>query len=414
MLFVYLPCASASSVAPEVLMQAKKEYPTEVLLNLWEASLDDKTAVSKFFNSLTEKHIIEAIADDPDYELVTYFAMGSDVTDYIMQSGGPDFYGLRFKRLGTTNLYFCIQKIPSDAMFNYGFNEFTRKLEGDSNVLAVTSMKHIYDGSLAASKALKSPYVELRSKTPKGKLLEKTFNSKFMGESRETTIYLPPNYDANITHNLVIQFDGQNFLSAPDKVSSWQGWTPLPTIMDNLLEDQKVPPTIVVFIKNHRDRSASLISDKITDFVALEVVPWLRKNYNISNDPLKAIISGPSRAGFAAVNTAFRHSSIVGSVLSQSGSFYYTLQEDENWPIYPEHEGKLLMDLKHSDTRPIRFHLSVGLYDLGLGAVGTNRQLRDILELKGYWVDYDEYKGGHSHLNWRNNLHKGLISLLND
>ncbi|PCJ45290.1 MAG: hypothetical protein COA74_15885 [Gammaproteobacteria bacterium] len=103
---------------------ARTEYPTKTLYDLWLASTKDKAVISNFISSLPEHYIIEAIENDDKHVMVTYFALGNTETDYIMLSGGPDFYGLRFKQLGNTSLYFCRQKIPSDAMFIFGFNEF--------------------------------------------------------------------------------------------------------------------------------------------------------------------------------------------------------------------------------------------------------------------------------------------------
>jgi enterochelin esterase family protein len=44
--------------------------------------------------------------------------------------------------------------------------------------------------------------------------------------------------------------------------------------------------------------------------------------------------------------------------------------------------------------------------------LGSNRELRDVLQLKGYEVDYHEFAGGHNSINWRGSLADGLISLL--
>jgi enterochelin esterase family protein len=46
--------------------------------------------------------------------------------------------------------------------------------------------------------------------------------------------------------------------------------------------------------------------------------------------------------------------------------------------------------------------------------LGMNRQFRDILEVKGYEVDYREFRGGHNYVNWRGTLSYGLISLIGE
>jgi enterochelin esterase-like enzyme len=411
-LLLFTLSVNASSVTSELERVARTEYPTDTLYKIWLAQQKDHSAALNFYNALPEKHIVELNENNAKTVTVTYFAKGSADTDYMLQAGGPDFYGLRFKKIDNSHIYFCTQNIPSDAWFTYGVNEFKRTKAADLISIKQTSMVHINDGAVIGPEAPLSEYTNTRQETPKGTLREVVLNSKFMGEQRRIQVYVPANYNQNVTYNLVLQFDGQNYSASSEQRQVWQGWTPMPTILDNLIHQKQIGPTIAIFIHNQGNRSGDLISDQMTDFVALEIVAWARKNFNIASEPKNLVVSGPSRAGFAAANTALRHSTIIGSVLSQSGSFYYTLQDEENWPVYPEFEGKLVLDYKRSAKQDIHFYLDVGLYDLGLGAVGTNRQLRDILELKGYQVDYYQYKGGHSHLGWRHTLANGLISLL--
>ncbi|HEV8369349.1 MAG TPA: hypothetical protein VGQ39_15445 [Pyrinomonadaceae bacterium] len=43
--------------------------------------------------------------------------------------------------------------------------------------------------------------------------------------------------------------------------------------------------------------------------------------------------------------------------------------------------------------------------------LSENRRLRNVLKVKGYWVAYSEFAGGHEYLNWRGSLADGLIAL---
>ncbi|MCL1079706.1 esterase family protein [Parashewanella spongiae] len=410
LIFTFTQATNVNAVTQEDEQIARTEYPTNTLYKIWlDQQINDNAALD-FYNTLTEKHILELNKENK--ATVTYFAKGSDDTEYIMQSGGPDFYGLRFKQIGKSGIYYCLQAIPLDAWFAYGVNEFKRiKVQGSTD-LEKTVMEHIYDGAVIGPNAPLSVHVQYRRGVPKGTIHKFTLESKFMNEKREIQIYLPADYNQNVAHNLVFQLDGQNYSKGAEQDPIWHGWTPLPTILDNLIYEQKIGPTIAVFIVNQGNRSKELISERMTDFIALELLPWFKENYNIVSNPKNIVVSGPSRAGFTAANTALRHSNLIGSVLSQSGSFYYTLNENRNWPIYPEFEGKLLSNYKLSAKKAIQFYLDVGLYDLGLAVVGTNRQFRDVLQLQGYQVDYYEYKGGHSHLGWRHTIANGLISLI--
>lgn len=329
-----------------------------------------------------------------------------------MQSGGPDFYGLRFKRLGLSDIYFCVQRIPRDAWFIYGVNEFTKETVSGNNTLYKTEMRHIYDGAIIGPDAPLLDFKKLADALPKGKLSEVTINSRYMKGERKIQVYLPANYKPNQIHSLIIQLDGNRFSTHSVDQPVWRAWTPLPLVLESLINSNKIPPTIVVFVPNQGQRSKDLIDDAMTDFIALELLPWTKDQFSISSSEKDIVISGPSRAGFTAMNTALRHPNKVASVLTQSGSFYYTRTEAQNWPIYPKFEGELLNRFKQTQLKHLKFYMDVGLYDLGLAAVGTNRQLRDILELKGFDVSYYEYNGGHAHLGWRHTIGKGIEELL--
>lgn len=72
----------------------------------------------------------------------------------------------------------------------------------------------------------------------------------------------------------------------------------------------------------------------------------------------------------------------------------------------------LVEEFKTRKRVPIRFYIEVGIYDMGAAMLGSNRELRDVLQLKGYDLDYREFAGGHNTVNWRGSLSDGLISVL--
>jgi len=386
----------------------KKELPTTTLFKLWRAALTDNKVIDSFLTANSERHIIEPIEGNDNEMLVTYFCIPPINTEYVMLSGGPDFLGLRFQRLPNTSLHFVTQKAPSDARFNYGFNYFTLDKAGPKSEIEVRNMMHAYDGTLVMPSAPPQNFTLQKDNKAKGEIFATAFDSQLLGENRKVTIHTPANYNSALPHYLLIIFDGEAYGARPDRYAR----IPTPIIMDNLMDEGKIPPTITVMVWSMGKRNQDLVNEQFGDFIATELLPWVRNRYNIYTDANKIILAGSSRGGFAASYTAFKHADVIGNVLSQSGSYWIKGTAHENHWIYPEDNGLLIDLYKQSDRLPIRFYMDVGLYDAGASMLGMNRQFRDILEVKGYTVDYREFKGGHSYVNWRGTLSDGLVSLI--
>jgi enterochelin esterase family protein len=103
------------------------------------------------------------------------------------------------------------------------------------------------------------------------------------------------------------------------------------TTLNNLIAASKIPPTVVVFVDNiRRRRLVDLVTNpEFTDFLATELVPWIRKHYNVSKEASRVVVGGYSAGGLAATYAGFRRSDVFGNVLSESGAFWWS----------PEHSG---------------------------------------------------------------------------
>ena len=349
---------------------AKKELPTQTLYDLWETSLNDKNAIDTFINKQIEKHIIEPIKENNSDMLITYFCVPDENTEYVMQSGGRDFLGLRFRRLGKTKLFFVTQVAANDARFNYGFNFFKLYKAGPNGEIETRNVVNSYNGLVVMPNAPKQPYIIEKESVPKGKLSEISINSSFLNEERKITIYTPANYNEKSPYNLLIIFDGESYGGRIGR----RARIPAPTILDNLTAENKITPTIAILVWNMGKRGTDLISESFSDFIAKELIPWTRSNYNIYSKPENIVVAGSSRGGFSASYIALNNSDIIGNVLSQSGSYWIKGTEDENHWIYPKDDGKLINAFKNSEKLPINFYMDIGLYDAGASMLGMNRQ----------------------------------------
>ena len=141
------------------------------------------------------------------------------------------------------------------------------------------------------------------------------------------------------------------------------------------------------------------------DFLAKELVPWARENYEATSQPARTIVAGSSLGGLAAVFAGLEHPEVFGKVISLSGSFW--------WKPAGNTDAEWLTNLvRKSPKLPLQFYLEVGLMESQSMQIDTNRRMRDALIAKGYPVGYFEYDGGHSFLTWSGGMANGLETLL--
>lgn len=230
--------------------------------------------------------------------------------------------------------------------------------------------------------------------------------SRMLNMEREIHLYLPPNYDPkqSIPYPLVVAFDGyalKDFMNGP-------------AIFDYLIAHGKIPPTIVVMILNPSPNTVTRLRDlacyePFCNYVAHELIPWVRKNYHVTSDPHQTVITGASLGGVASAFMGLIHSNIFGNVLAQSGAYWWLINGEQDWLIHqyvksPKLNLKFFLDVGSLETVPT--------FANGLSILNANRYLRDVLLAKGYPVKYIEFAGGHDYICWQETFAQGIEYLL--
>jgi enterochelin esterase family protein len=250
----------------------------------------------------------------------------------------------------------------------------------------------------------------LRRPVRRGLIQERTVTSALLKNDRPIRIYTPPAYDPTAgPYPLLVLLDGAAY------VSNW--FINAPATLDNLINDGRIRPVIVVFDGGNRGNGPAM-RGIYGEALVKELMPMLRASYPISPSPADTVIGGFSAGGTTAVGIALLHSDVFGNVLSQSGAFRGRLPGAEE----PNSTAQAYLA---APRKPIRFYLDAGLYDNVPGAnlpvhdlvldettLMGNRHLRDVLRAKGYDVTYREVGGGHEWVHWRAMLADGLLTLL--
>lgn len=239
---------------------------------------------------------------------------------------------------------------------------------------------------------------------PAGRVERQQIKSSILNNERNLWVYLPADYRAKPKpHPLLIIFDGQSYLDV----------VPTTTILDNLIASGKIPPTIAVLIDNPSpaDRERELPCYRpFADFLAKELLRWVRERYRVTDDPTKTVLAGSSYGGLAATCAAMQYPKNFGNFLSQSASYWWK----------PEGASEYEWVKQQFSTRPklpLRAFLSVGLLETlpkpgNTNQLEVNRRFRDALKAKGYELKYIEFDGAHEYINWQGTLADGLITLL--
>ena len=254
---------------------------------------------------------------------------------------------------------------------------------------------------------------------PDGKV-EKYLSRAHSKQCTTLWIYTPPGYsNSGPDNNLLINFGGDI-----------KG-VPVPTILDNLIAKGKLPPTVAVAVDWGPGgvMTERWHNDKFNDFVAQELIPWVRKNYRVTAKPNRTFLTGASLSANTAVYLGIEHPEIFGNVMAQSGGFMYRQRQNTPRPRcrgsirrgFPESEW-LIRQIVARPKMPIRFYLEIGLMEEVVwrevparyafpSLVSSTRHLRDVLLAKGNELFYNEYNGAHEDLSWRGTYGEGLILL---
>lgn len=249
--------------------------------------------------------------------------------------------------------------------------------------------------TLLASTSLWSVASELRT----GNLTKGVFRQSqaFPGTHRDYAVYIPANYDSGSPANLIVFMDGMNYArtSGPYRATS---------VLDELIADGSLPPTIAVFVNpgtiaatkpdsaDRRNRSFEYdsMSDRYSSFLVDEFLPAILANLNVTDDPSRRAVAGASSGGICAFTAAWHRPDQFGNVLSHIGSF---TNIRGGW-AYPG----LIRQTKDS-PKPIKVYLQDGRDDLN-NMHGNwplaNQDMAAALQFAGYTYRLEMTDGGHN------------------
>lgn len=180
----------------------------------------------------------------------------------------------------------------------------------------------------------------------------------------------------------------------------------------NLVADRVVPPFVAVLIGSINgsvERGPARIRslthpDQFAEFVLAELLPYLRANHRVTDDPSRTVLAGQSLGGLAAAHVAAIAPDQVGWVIGQSAALWWP--GDESGGL----AGAAVIAAYEKAGPQLRFFLEVGSQEGDL--LAANHRFRDVLQGSGHAVVFREYRGGHDQACWRGGLADGIVAAL--
>ncbi|HJZ79949.1 MAG TPA: alpha/beta hydrolase-fold protein, partial [Pyrinomonadaceae bacterium] len=323
-------------------------------------------AVAEFWKEIETRGapLIESIKEDTGHLLVTFLWCDQKNTQVIVNNDfSKSVYQMTLVRLLNTDVWYKTFRMRDDARFFYQFSvddpafpfvtgETTRyptKFQPDP--LNPRRYDRLKPNIFSVVELPKAPSLELTVRQPdlpKGVVgqVQPDFKSTILGRERRIFIYRPPGFTKEgPAYPLIVV------------AATYVSTIPLPIVLDNLLAKGLLPPVVVIFDQPvGTQQSDSDCSLKYGDFLAKELVPAMRERLHATTDPRQTIVGGASMGGLAAACVASQHPEVFGNVLSQSGSYWWSPDNDleDQW---------LTRQIAQRPRVPVDFYLSIGLLE---------------------------------------------------
>jgi len=218
-------------------------------------------------------------------------------------------------------------------------------------------------------------------------------SATYPGTERDYWIYVPKQYDPAKPTGLMIFQDGALYLFDMMQAN---------IVLDNLIDKKEMPVVIAVFINpgdkgpgmpiyggtGNRSFEYDSVTDLYSKFLIEEIIPEIKKLYNIANDPAQKALVGISSGAVCSFSAAWHRPGNFGKVVCHCGSFV-NIRGGNKFPEL----------IRQTPAKPIKVFLQSGEKDLNI-IFGSwpikNKEMAAALQYAGYDHKFVFGSGGHS------------------
>ena len=256
------------------------------------------------------------------------------------------------------------------------------------------------------------PELEVSASVPRGHVQEFEFDSDVLHNKRHVYVYLPPGYDDRVNERFPVLYvhDGGEYLTRAR----------LPTILDNLIHNQEIPPLMAVMVDPIDRIREYWANEDYARFTETELIPHIDKTYRTLARREGRGVLGASMGGLISTYLGLSRPHLFSKVAGQSSALF--LMEGERSASFvtdmlkrfgasqnPWGKAKRLSALVAELRMPLAFYYDVGKYEPQF--IPAHKRLIPLLEAQGCPCLYQELIGGHNWTSWRAHL-KDMLTFL--
>ncbi len=306
----------------------------------------------------------------------------SVVGDFNQWRAGRD----PFIAVDSTDLFYVAKTFPLEARLDY------KIVVAGKWILDPLNPRVIW-GGFGPNSELAMPRYEYPAEIlyqpdiPHGTVVEWSFQSRVLNNTRQVWVYLPAEYEAHPQNRYPVLYvqDGGEYIRLANMVN----------VLDNLIASQRIRPIITVFVNPVERNQEYWLNDAYVTMLVQELVPAVDSTWRTLPDPKNRGIMGASLGGVVSLYAALKYPEVFRKVGSQSGALWIEQQ-------------RIITLYQQTDLPPLIIYLDWGTFEEGQEAV--HRQFRTILVAAGHTVRTERHPEGHSWGNWRAHIDNILVT----
>lgn len=241
---------------------------------------------------------------------------------------------------------------------------------------------------------------------PKGTVRQIWYHSPTLELTRRMFVYTPPGYEeSNISYPVLYLLHG----GGGDE-EAWPTLGAAPTIMDNLIRQERAVPMIVVMTNGNPDQAAAypaspemsqpsaggrgMANMMFEKSLVNDVIPYVESHFRVKEGAANRALTGLSMGGLQTINTSlnypgmFDYYGVMSMGFPDMSRFGVEVDEDER--------NRQIQALKSED--PALYWVAIGKDDFLYESVIT---MREKLDAQDFEYVYRESDGGHTWSVWR-------------